>query len=157
MSAVLEIDGGFVQDFWQNTDDLRNGPTPSSDSPGSSGLGTVAEGVELTWPQPPSSPSAAPAPGASLRQCPPAAAEFEPILDFDQLNPHRTDYCPVMKKLGQLLRTAWKRLLTLRMVAWSPVLVVAMIVWWIVRWGFGRRRARSAEVRQAIEGRRAVV
>jgi hypothetical protein len=26
----------------------------------------------------------------------------------------------VMEKLGQLLRTTWKRLLTLRMVAWSP-------------------------------------
>ena len=51
----------------------------------------------------------------------------------------------LMEKLGQLLRTTWKRLLTLRMVAWSPVLVAAIIVWWVVKWWFSRRRARSDE------------
>ena len=51
----------------------------------------------------------------------------------------------LMEKLGQLLRTTWKRLLTLRMVAWSPVLVAAIIIWWVVKWWFSRRRARSDE------------
>jgi len=51
----------------------------------------------------------------------------------------------LMEKLGQLLRTTWKRLLTLRMVAWSPVLVAAIIVWWVVKWWLSRRRARSDE------------
>jgi hypothetical protein len=49
-------------------------------------------------------------------------------------------------KLGQLVRTNWKRLLTLRMVAWSPVLVGAVVVWWVVKWWFQRRRQVSSEV-----------
>jgi hypothetical protein len=32
-----------------------------------------------------------------------------------------------MEKIGPLVRTTWKRLLTLSLVAWSPVLVVAVI------------------------------
>ena len=57
-----------------------------------------------------------------------------------------------MEKLGQLLRTTWKRLLTLRMVAWSPVLVVAVIAWWAVKWWLQRRRASSEVVRHPQRG-----
>jgi uncharacterized protein HemY len=57
-----------------------------------------------------------------------------------------------MEKLGQLIRTTWRRLLTLRMVAWSPVLVIAVVVWWVVSWWFRRRRATSAEVRHPLHG-----
>ena len=58
----------------------------------------------------------------------------------------------LMEKLGQLLRTTWKRLLTLRMVAWSPVLVGAVIAWWAVKWWMGRRRASSEVVRHPLRG-----
>jgi hypothetical protein len=57
-----------------------------------------------------------------------------------------------MDKLQQLVRTIWKRLLTLRMVAWSPVLVVTIIVWWVVRWWFRRRRESSSAVRHPLQG-----
>jgi hypothetical protein len=57
-------------------------------------------------------------------------------------------------KLGQLVHTTWKRLLTLRMVAWSPVLVVAIIVWWVVNRRVQRRRLRlsSEVVRHPLQG-----
>jgi len=51
-----------------------------------------------------------------------------------------------MHKLGQLVRTTWKRLLTLRMVAWSPVLVVAVVAWWGIKWLLERRRAKKAHI-----------
>jgi len=57
-----------------------------------------------------------------------------------------------MQKLGPLVRTTWKRVMTLRMVAWSPVLVVAVIVWWIVKWWLQRRRHSSEVVRHPIRG-----
>jgi hypothetical protein len=57
-----------------------------------------------------------------------------------------------MQKLGQLIRTTWKRVLALRMVAWSPVLVVAILAWWVAKWWFSRRRARGEVERHPLHG-----
>jgi hypothetical protein len=57
-----------------------------------------------------------------------------------------------MVSLGQLVRTTWKRLLTLRMVAWSPVLVGAIVMWWVSKWWFQRRRVSSEVVRHPLQG-----
>ena len=55
-------------------------------------------------------------------------------------------------KLGQLVSTTWKRLLTLRVVAWSPVLVAGVIVWCVVNRRVHRRRVSSEVVRHPLQG-----